>query len=312
MDLIKESRKSNKNLTSEIAEARVLAAYGDPGILEDYDFDTLSTFLICYIESIDRIPMRSDQGIGNKIVVVARPKSLWITAGQNTGNVTTQTRIDAAGNVSVGSAIDGFSIAGIPPINEPYQLGEKIKIRKLSQPYTFPNPLPFFSSSVPGIPNGVFNYGPWYNQGISSSYIQNTPNAIYYATEKPIDQVAGNTYAFYINKFHYENFIINYNSIYNPQNVAGLISIFAGNGLPNGNQAIYSIKGGYLFGNGNIYSSNYYSINYEDINEGNKQRISESSCNPLIVTTPDSFPSPSTRQVGNISYNPSYQNIVIQ
>jgi hypothetical protein len=53
-------------------------------------------------------------------------------------------------------------------------------------------------------------------------------------------------------------------------------------------------------------------VEYEDINVGNKQRLSSNECMPLIVATPNTFPTPKVRSVGTIQYNPTYATIVKQ
>lgn len=310
---ITESRRSNTNNTSNLVEARIISNFGDPGLTETYFFDILSTFLIVMIESIDRVPCYNNMG-GNLFAICARPSNLWINAGPITNNPTNQTRTDSFGNVCQGQP-GQFSINGIAGINQPYQLGEKIKMRKLSQPYTFNPSSDYFASDIDGFSQGITQYSTIYsnnNPATTLPYIQNAQNGLLGVNTIPLVQIQNQpigTYAYFIQKYMYEAFILNYNQTYNSQNVVGLTSLFAGNGI-NGNNSIYSFNGGYLFNNNN-YTNNLWSVNYEDVNFGNKMRISENDCAPLIVAVPSTWPTPAIRAIGNVSYNPSYSQIQI-
>lgn len=58
----------------------------------------------------------------------------------------------------------------------------------------------------------------------------------------------------------------------------------------------------------NIFFTN---IAYEDVNDNQKVREIINECQPLIVTTPNSFPTPKIRQAGTIVYNPTYSQIIV-
>jgi hypothetical protein len=49
---------------------------------------------------------------------------------------------------------------------------------------------------------------------------------------------------------------------------------------------------------------------YEDTNTGNKQRISRDECMPLVIASPNNFPTPKERKIGSIVYNPAYATVV--
>jgi hypothetical protein len=69
------------------------------------------------------------------------------------------------------------------------------------------------------------------------------------------------------------------------------------------------VKGGYAFSNEDCYSLLWPSIEYEDDNSENRARISTAECVPLVVATPDSFPTPARRQLSTLSYTPTYTTI---
>jgi hypothetical protein len=48
---------------------------------------------------------------------------------------------------------------------------------------------------------------------------------------------------------------------------------------------------------------------WEDTNQGNKQRISRDECMPLVIASPNNFPTPKERKVGAIIYNPAYATV---
>ncbi len=114
-----------------------------------------------------------------------------------------------------------------------------------------------------------------------------------------------NQYGFTLNKFQYEAFFLN-QVLGNDSLTNYATSLFA-NTISNSN-AVYGIDGGYVFhDNLNI---NFLSVDYEDINVGNKQRLSASSCLPTIVSVPASWPTPKARTLQTIDYTPSYSPIV--
>ena len=301
---VKEKRKSLENSKNEILEARVVANYGDPGLDEEYHFDVLSRYVIVMIESAYRIPTKH-KWMG-MLAVVQRPKHLWINVeGSYTANSTTQRRSDSLGNSNVGS-VAGYSVAGIPRINESYQLGELIKIKKLPSPIKvgqssfFTSSFPFANTSIPT----YGTYGSWHSQGGSAPYIQGDPTRLSSLTLKTLLQPSTDEYAYAmkLNKYQYEAFMLGFGPTYTD----GLVEVFA-NTLPS-NHSVYSANGGYLFNNND--SLNFYAVEYEDVNDNNKQRIATSECIPLIVATPNTFPTPKTRELGTIAYNPTYATIV--
>lgn len=301
-----EIRKSNNN-SGRILEARVVANYGDPGLDEDYQFDILSRFVIVMLESCYRVPTTGKWG--SMFAVVLRPQNLWVNLeGSDTKNPTTQKRSDFLGNISVGAA-GNFSVGGVPRINQDYQLGDLIKIKKLSQPLPISDTR-FLSGFGEGFDSTTSFYNNWHTQGSSFPYFQNSPQLITNLRLKTLSQPnsSGDPYRYgmSLRKEHYEAFMLTYAQSTNPSLVNGLISIFSNTfGASN---SVYSANGGYLFNNANpiILSA----IEYEDMNVGNKQRVATSDCLPLVVATPQTFPTPQIRQLGTISYNPTYSPIV--
>src|SRR5438034_2377400 len=127
-----EKRKSLINSREDIKEARVVANYGDPGLDEDYHFDILSRYVIVQLDSCKRVPTSNKWS--SMFAIVARPQHLWIDAPEGkSSSPSSQKRSDAVGNVNVGTATSP-SVNGIARINQPYELGEIIKIKKIPLP----------------------------------------------------------------------------------------------------------------------------------------------------------------------------------
>ena len=49
---------------------------------------------------------------------------------------------------------------------------------------------------------------------------------------------------------------------------------------------------------------------WEDTNQGNKQRNTRDECMPLVIASPNNFPTPKERKIGSILYNPAYAKVV--
>lgn len=297
---LQEKRKTAENANSSVITARVIANYGDPGLDEDYQFDILSRYVIVALESIDRVPTL-DRWM-NMIAVVQRPKHLWIdVVGDVQGNPTDQQRADQLGNTNTGLS-SGYSINSIARINQPYEVGEIISLKKLSEPLKLNNQDQdnFFASLFSNNPD---YYNSWYNSGAILPYIQasNATNQIRLKTlAKAPNTGLNNFYYPILNKYQYEAFML----LQNNGNIAltnTLTQIF--NGSWNGTSQLYNANGGYIFNQGQ--SIDIPLVEYEDINVGQKARIGSNDCIPLIVATPNQFPQPKSRTTGTINYNPT-------
>jgi hypothetical protein len=309
MDSLDEKRKTIANDKDKIKVARVIANYGDPGLDEDSHFDILSRYVIAMLESCDRV-LTHDRWI-KMLIVVKRPDNLWIQrAGDSNANLTSIQRVDSQGNVNVGSA-SNYSVKGISRINKPYTLGESIRVRKSLTPSTTTTEPTFFQA---GFDNTFWTsdykfYNPWHSDGSTLPYFANQPNRISYLRNKTITPVSSDTthsqYLFTLHKLQYEAAIL---TMY-PSLVNSLTTIFNGSWV--GASQVYSAHGGYLFQSQDYDNCSQIiaSCEYEDINVGQKQRVPSAECIPLIVTTPNSFPTPKVRSVGTINYNPSYSTI---
>jgi hypothetical protein len=293
---LEEIRKTQKNLHSEILEARVIANYGDPGLDEDYHFDILSRYVIVMIESSDRVLTVNKWA--SMLAVVKRPEILWIDAvNGKSQDATSQQRSDFENNINVGSS-QGYSVNSIPRINNPYKLGDIIKIKKL-------NSLASINTSVFGMDESNVSYGSWHTQGISSSYFSSIGDSGLLLKTISLLDASSNSYNFTLTKYQYEAMSLYINSG-DSSKTTKLMQIFSGSWA--GPKYIYLANGGYLFKS--LSSIPLYGCFYEDTNSDNKQRTSNDSCVPLVVTTPNSFPTPKTRSVGTISYSPSYSSVV--
>lgn len=306
MDTVDEKRKTIANDNAEVKDARVIANYGDPGLQEDYHFDILSRYIIVMFESCDRIPTIDKWW--KMFAVVRRPQQLWINAqGGVAASPSSQQRSDALGNINVGYAAN-YSVNGIAPINQPYTLGERIKIKKISNPQTTSDTNPtFFQSAFTVWTPSTSQYGSWYNQGATLPYFLNNSQLVYGLYNQTIQPINNNgLFSMFLSKSQYESFILTINQNANQLTIQNLQSIFDGSW--GGFTQVYDANGGYLFGNGLTFQT-LNMVEYDDINIGNKSRIATSQCIPLVVTTPDSFPTPSVRSVGTINYTPTYATI---
>jgi len=297
-----EKIKTRNNEKAEIKEARVIANYGDPGLDEDYHFDILSRYVIVMIESVDRI-LTADSWPWT-LAVVKRPEHLWINVEGALTTPTEQRRSDALGNVSIGLA-GNYSTSSIARINNPYYLGETIKIKKLPKALTPANSDIFLSREAVFSPN--ITYGTWHSEGSTLPYFAGNSDRILALRQKTIEPYEGSNgyYRCFLQKYQYEAFALSINSS-NSSKSEILTKVFSRTW--GGVTPVYSSNGGYLF-----YNYPYITlaaIDYEDINIDNKQRSATNECIPLVITTPNQFPTAKTRAVGTISYNPTYSNIV--
>jgi hypothetical protein len=298
---IDEKRKTNTNEQSEVKEARIIANYGDPGLDENYHFDILSRYLIVMIESAYRCPTNNKWN--KMIAIVKRPEHLWVNAeGGRASSPTSQKRSDQIGNLSIGVA-GSFSTNGVARIDKPYQIGEVIKIKKLAHPLVFGDDS-FFRSEFT---DNNFTYESWHSEGSTLPYFAGDTVKTNYLRAKTLFRPTSDQerYSFTLYKYQHEAFMLNL-VLNDPSLTAYLTSVF-GNTLPSSN-SIYQADGGYVF-KSNEYI-NLSAVDYEDINIGNKKRVATNECMPLIVTTPTTFPTPKTRAVGTIAYNPTYSPVL--
>ncbi len=292
-----EKRKTSESNKNSIISARVIANYGDPGLDEDTQFDILSRYVIVAIESIDRVPT-VDKWM-KMLAVVQRPEQLWISV---VGSVSDQQRADNLGNTNVGTS-SSYSVNSIARINEPYQMGEIISIKKLSTAFKLNNEeqSSIFQSVFSTISSPAY-YNAWHNAGAILPYIQNNnaTNQIRLKTLVKADNTGTNNFYYpVLNKYQYEAFSLQQNNG-NVPTTQVLTQIFGGSWK--GISQVYNANGGYIFNKDQ--SINIPLIEYEDINVGQKLRIGSNDCIPLIISTPNSFPIPKSRSTGTISYNP--------
>lgn len=291
--IITEINKTNKNVENKktLLTATVLANYGDPGLEEDYFADILSRYIICMIDSPNRV-LTNDRW-ASMIVAVKRPEHLWISydGGFSRENLQQQRRIDANLNGNVGPAA-AYSTDTIPKINYPYRLGEKISIKPIEE-----QAQNILRTSCPleTYDDESKNYGVWHSQAENLiDYDDATKSSVRLKTIFPPTSQEY-PYSIIFTKGHYEamSLFVNGN---------GPKSLF-NNSIPE-NSPFYTVNGGYLF-----YQYSYAilnSIKYEDTNIGGKYRISSNSCMPLIVASPNSFAAPQVRTIGTINYSPTY------
>ena len=304
------AKQTKKNLDSldsnSLITATVIANYGDPGIDEDYYFDVLSRYVVCVIESSNRLITADGWANGKSLIVVKRPESLWINyQGGFINDPSTQQRTDYNLNTNIGPAAN-YSTNVIPRINYPYQMGETIQVRRLTPTVSslvVNNYQQFFySQCTNSITDSRYkNYGDWHEQGMGTlSYYNSSQQE--QIKEKTLANTNGypNYFNIRLNKYQYEAFIL---TKY-PELTNTLTPFFRSRTTPN--EAYKTYQGGYLF-----FQNEFIAINrvlYEDVNAGPlaKQRLSIDSCIPLIVTAPNSFSVPSTRATATINYTPTY------
>lgn len=280
---------TNKNVKNDVLEASVVANYGDPGLDEDFFADILSRYVICMIESSNRV-LTDDRWRAGMIVLVKRPETLWVQYQNNTfvNNPQSQVRVDYNLNSNSGPA-NSYSIDAIPRINNPYQLGEKIKIKKI----------PIENNFYSACGTASHYYNPWHIQGAANlNYlnVDDVPNTLR-------QSVLTSSNTFSLNKAHYEAFALTVNTT-NPD---AMKRLFAGNSRDG---YYYRGNGGYLFRGDTQWTKPINICQYEDMNVGNKARTPSNSCIPLVVTTPNSFTVPAVRSVGTVNYTPTYIGVI--
>jgi hypothetical protein len=296
----------NENQPDALIDMTVIGNYGDPGLNEDFQFDLLSTFLICAIESSNRTVTQNR--FDSLIVVVKRPQNLWIEyQGGIASSTATQIRVDNNLNANVGQA-GNFSTNVIPQINIPYNMGDTIKA-KLIKNTDYPSVLmgdTFFQSADNRWTPTQQSYYSWYNQGASLPYIANQMGGLAALQQKTITPYGSNSLNlntngdfFYIclNKVQYESFCINQY----PTQTADLINLFTNQSNFN---SFYQQNGGYYFSQNTSY--NFCSVQYEDANLAGRKRETTTSCIPTVVVSPSSFVVPSVRAIGTVNYSPTY------
>lgn len=294
--------KNNYDKDTNVFDAVVLANYGDPGLEEDYHADILSRYLICMLESTNRV--LTYEKWKTMIVVVKRPEHLWIKYdGGFVNDITRQRRVDSNLNSNLGPA-SSYTSDNIPKINFPYRIGEKIKIKKIDKQN-------IFQSECPENIYRIYpDYGTWHTQGsglIDYGPIESYRSLMRYKTIYPIQNSTSTSYSynFYFTKTQYEAMVL---SLHNNLSLKSLF--FPG---PPENSYYYRGNGGYYFAPNNPLFSPPIEVSdllnvveYEDMNVGGKYRVSSNSCIPLVVTTPNSFSVPKTRQTSTINYSPTY------
>ncbi len=304
---IEEKRKSIINSESEILEGRIIANYNDPGLLNTYHFDLLSRFVIVAIESAFRVP--TTDRWQDVFAVVATPENLWISAPEGkASSVGSQSRTDALGNISAGVP-GSFSTSGIPNTNQPYRMGELIKFKKLSAPFNIETATAFFLSVFPDIGDALV-YPEYHTEGSTLNYFANNQSRIDGLRYKNINQTSADTplkYNIRLWKYQYEAFFLD--MVKTDSNMLAYASAIFSNTLPN-SDPIYQGNGGYVFSEQSYVD--IFNIAGIDLNLSQKARISENSCLPTIVSTPNQFPTPRTRTLSTISYNPTYSTIIQQ
>ena len=306
--MLTEKRKTLRNRDSEIMEARVIANYGDPGLDEDYHFDLLSKYVIVMIESVQRV-LTSDKHT-HMLAVVKRPENLWIqTVNDPNGNVTNQRRMDFKQNVNIGLA-DAYSVKGINRISPAYAMGESIRIRKLSQPISIFGTEQFFYSAFTTWDETSWGYNQWHSEGstLPGFNTSEVKNVLRHKTlERDITIADPHTFRTALYNRQYEAFMLTLN--HSDEGLAqGMTALFDGSW--NGNGAVYTANGGYCFHDKDHITLS--AVGFEDINVGQKARVATNECIPLVVTTPNTFPVPSIRQLGTIQYTPTYSTVVVQ
>lgn len=299
-----EKRKTSANEKGEIKTARIIANYGDPGLEQDHHFDILSRYVIVMIESCMRMVTKNKWF--NMIAVVQRPEHLWVKAEGLSISTSSQRRSDSIGNISIGPA-NNFSTRGIPTINTPYFLGEKISIKKKDSPWKQDSKPTFFQSIHTDLSDSNGSYGSYHSTGVTFPYIDSDAkvNAVKQKTITPQNSPSNGIYKFRLNKYQYEVFMLQLIQMGELSiSTTDLQNLFLGNSSFNN---VYAANGGYLYKTQETVD--IAACQYEDINVGGKMRSSSSECIPLVVTTPHSFPTPKSRAAGFIQFNPTYSPI---
>lgn len=294
---------TDKNLSAKDAvfDAVVVANYGDPGLDEDYHADILSRFVICKLESCNRT-LTADR-FKNMLVVVKRPELLWINyQGGFLNDPLNQRRTDAAMNSNIGLA-SNYTANAIGRINNPYALGEKLKIKLIKNedgPAYVRNQDPFFFSECAVWDAGITSsqyYGAWHTQGLNSNPYIGSINGSNNLRLKTLTPNGGGNYTVVVNKVQYEAFSL---TLF-PEKANSLVNLFQNT---SSFDYYYNANGGYVFSSTFSVPLNF--MKFEDMNVGGKARTVTTNCIPLVVATPNTFTVPKSRNSGTVNYTPTY------
>lgn len=290
------SSKKSQNKKEDL-RARIIGNFGDPGLTEDSHFDLLSRFLIVQIQGknggLDCIVNRVN--VSGLIFAVFRPKELWID------HVAGTTPADFIRKSSDGQIDQGVAVLNINKINPAYVVGDEITVEKLplilGQGADGQDSFPVVGEeeirySRPATLSSVFsgkdsdNYTAKYenhSSGLKSfkASVIHTPNGL-------VIRVRATEWREILELKEKDKF----KKLLNNQ---GFNRVMAD---PNDFWAL-----------GETYDIPV--ISYRDKNTGNRTRTGTDTCLPLVVTSPDSFPQAAVRQLGTISYNPSYNFVCI-
>jgi len=316
----------NKSKENKVLKAKIIGLWGDPGLSEYFHYDILSRFLIVQIEPFEECVtnVRKTQ----MIHLVLRPKSLWIRV-QNGANPAGTIRRDFFGNLNhqnitgAGSATPNlfnnsnnglhearYLAENIQPISPSYKIGDEITIAKLEtslKPGLFFENVNIFASEDPRAktPADAFMSNRYrelesgefpININIAKHFTPVNPNATLGAGALRIGGLkfanTSNAYfrAYYKNLKKLTNKEYKLTKNFTLQNALSMV---------NSNNNIKAHKG--LFGGAVADTMLFESITYQDMNIEGRKRLETSSCVPLVVVNPSTFPTPATRNTGGIN-----------
>jgi hypothetical protein len=333
-----------------VVKARVVANYGDPGLTEQYYFDILSRFVIAMVEPVGRVPTYYNKY--RLFVLVRRPRELWVDVDAGVAaDATSQIRKDIDGNISVGPVGD-FSIDNISKINRPYSLGEEITIKKINEPiyghesffrsefedsYFTATKAKYNDSSLTRDPSGPQSvYGNQANWDIAKTFplfpvrggnslylngffVSNMLHTMKYNPSFILESssLTRNSsllsvtdpefrYAIGLKKHQFETFwryyhsadVSDYDAIINDWKVGNYRNDYLWNNIREDRFKASAVA--------------WNNCVWEDSNTDAKTRGADNECQPLVVATPNTFPTPKTRAAGSFKFDPTYTNIIVQ
>jgi hypothetical protein len=306
-NIYKSSNVSSKNNSiygsASPCKAYVVANFGDPGLSTDVYCDIRSRFVLAIKDPLKRplVPISNTNGdsvfLQDNMILVLRPEQLWIScpADQQPNGVDLNLpvnasyirRMDSNGNINIGS-YSNFTESNILPINNPYKLGEEITVQRL-QDYKTADEREFtsiFSMNVQAI-----EQAPAYASIIANkSYEgQSLPNVLDENGKRTSGGRDGtgfiqgvNYFLVRMHKYAYSQFLsIYYENKFDPK-------------------AYMPPNYEYYF-TGRDYIT-FRCCSYIDLNIGGKARDGSVSCMPSIITPPDSFLTPQTRNFTYLYY----------
>jgi hypothetical protein len=296
------AREKQKQITKK---AKIVGLWGDPGLSEYHHFDILSRFLIVQIEPFRECVTRNRTS--QMLHLVLRPKELWIQsqAGGNNkirrdvwGNINEQNTNPPLDSSNGGLEHARFLAQNIQPITPSYKIGDEILISKIETPLN----------------NGGYGTGKARNKNDTYDGVRvfssddsriTTPDAKMSLSYSLLEQSYNNAQIEnYFNqsgmKYDCSFYFKAYHKILKTLAKKTVIGNLGANiAFTNtSNDGLITRLGGIA-----SHIINFNAVSFIDANVDKRTRPNASSCVPVVVVNPSTFPTAAQRNIGGININ---------